>query len=421
MKNICLTFDDGLKSHYEFVRPLLKNNEIKGTFFICVRNAWGTGGENGHPLHEDLMSAEELKQMQLDGFELGNHTHSHLNLTELGDDQVTNEIHAANDFFKKHSLNLPTSFCYPGYHASIKISKILKKLNFTHARTGYICDDHPSQHSKDVERPKVSYHPLNNDSPLLIKSTGIVNDVYKFEDFKKDVEEAPDDSYCVFTFHGFRSKDRANDFIKIVNYIKENNFPTFNLSELPVETDVELLEQWPFRCPVKDVAVNIKDIVKNKRFCDVGCGGGDLLFLVSQYTESAFGVEKNKRRFNIAKERGLEVYNQDFFKKIPLAADVYFFWINMEIDAKVLDHLFESVSHPFTALLNRRKEYAHTLDRFSAKYPMEKRFFSYHEEKSVLPYSYDSAKVTFSDGVVNVGSGQWPLSGEWCTAIIKND
>jgi|TARA_R110000824_G_scaffold2570_4_gene11829 peptidoglycan/xylan/chitin deacetylase (PgdA/CDA1 family) len=234
MKNICLTFDDGLKSHYEFVRPLLKNNGLKGTFFICTVNPWG-----GHPLREELMSIGELKQMQLDGFELGNHTHSHLNLTTLKDERVTSEICKVNDFFKKHSLNLPTSFCYPGYHASIKVSKILKKLNFTHARTGYVYDHHPWERSKEVERPKVSYHPLSSDSSLLIKSTGIVNDIYKFEDFKKDVEEAPDDSYCVFTFHGFKSKDGADELIKIVNYIKENDFPTFNLSELPAETSYE--------------------------------------------------------------------------------------------------------------------------------------------------------------------------------------
>ena len=64
MKNICLTFDDGLKSHFEFVRPLLKSNGIKGTFFICIANPCGN-----HPLAEELMTVEELKIMEEDGFE----------------------------------------------------------------------------------------------------------------------------------------------------------------------------------------------------------------------------------------------------------------------------------------------------------------------------------------------------------------
>ena len=228
MKNICLTFDDGIKSHYEFVRPLLKNNNLKGTFFICVENPWIPQPEK---IREDLMSVTQLKEMDSDGFELGNHTYSHLNVTTLSEQRIENEICMLNDFFEKNQLTPPTSFCYPGYHASTEASKILKKLNFSHARTGYIYDgDHPSQHSKDVERPKVSYCPNHNENPLLIKSTGIVNDVYRFEDFKKDVEKAPDNSYSVFTFHGFKLKHRAQDFIKIVNYIKENNLATFNLS-----------------------------------------------------------------------------------------------------------------------------------------------------------------------------------------------
>jgi len=61
MKNICLTFDDGLKSHFEFVRPLLKSNGIKGTFFICVPSSLGK-----HPLSigEKILTVEELKLMQ---------------------------------------------------------------------------------------------------------------------------------------------------------------------------------------------------------------------------------------------------------------------------------------------------------------------------------------------------------------------
>ena len=232
MKNICLTFDDGLKSNFEFVRPLLKSNGIKGTFFICIVNPW-----EGHPLREELLTVEQLKKMESEGFELGNHTKSHLNLKEVilrGDDKVEKEIVAVNDFFKKHNLKMPVSFCYPGYHACEKISNVLKKLNFSHARSGYIYDDHQSQHSKEVERPQVSYYSKKCKSSLLIKSTGIVNDIYGFDDFITDIEKSPKDTYCVFTFHGFLKDARKKEFLKIIKYIKENNFSTFTLSELPV-------------------------------------------------------------------------------------------------------------------------------------------------------------------------------------------
>ena len=34
MKTICLTFDDGLQSHYDVALTLLKKHKLKGTFFI---------------------------------------------------------------------------------------------------------------------------------------------------------------------------------------------------------------------------------------------------------------------------------------------------------------------------------------------------------------------------------------------------
>lgn len=161
--------------------------------------------------------------------------------------------------------------------------------------------------------------------------------------------------------------------------------------------DTKLLESWPYRCPVQDIVNNIKDIVKNKRFCDVGCGGGDLVSGVSAYAESACGIEIDYSRFLKAKQRGLEVYNEDFYKKIP-KANVYFFWVGLREDEEMLDHLFKSADYPFTALINRRKENEHTLN--SIKYPMEKRYFPYQESHSAL--------------------SNWPTSGDWVIGIIKN-
>ena len=72
------------------------------------------------------MTVEELKIMEEDGFELGNHTHSHPNLTHLNAERIQNEVVNVNNFFKNEGLKKPVSFCYPGYHASVEISEILK-------------------------------------------------------------------------------------------------------------------------------------------------------------------------------------------------------------------------------------------------------------------------------------------------------
>ena len=415
MKNICLTFDDGLKSHFEFVRPLLKSNGIKGTFFICIANPWGN-----HPLAEELMTVEELKIMEEDGFELGNHTHSHPNLTRLNAERIQNEVVNVNNFFKNQGLKKPVSFCYPGYHASVEISEILKKLNFSHARTGYIYDDHPSQHSKDIERPDTSYHPSSTENPLLIKSTGIVNDVYGFEDFKRDVEQAPEDSYCIFTFHGFKDKKRADDFTKIISYIKENNLSTFNLKDVPVSylnnmSDENVMsERWPFRCPVKFVAEAIKDIIADKVVCDVGCAEGDLMKAITPYCKRAIGVEIDQAKFYSAKSKGLEVYHQNILVDAP-EADIYFLWIEPRADLEICKFLLESTNKDITILVNRRKENEWKLgklgetDQYIADLLSETIYLSYDEPDNAVPMnSTGTSWNTF------------PNSGEWVVGVIKN-
>ena len=69
MKGLALTFDDGRISHFYFARPLLKSIGAKGTFYICHAS-----------FDEPKMDVEHLRILESEGFELGNHTFSHINL-----------------------------------------------------------------------------------------------------------------------------------------------------------------------------------------------------------------------------------------------------------------------------------------------------------------------------------------------------
>jgi len=67
---VALTFDDGPSPEYTpEILKVLKENDAKATFFVL-----GTLAE----LNPDI-----LKQIEEDGNEIGNHTYSHLDLTEL--------------------------------------------------------------------------------------------------------------------------------------------------------------------------------------------------------------------------------------------------------------------------------------------------------------------------------------------------
>ncbi len=75
------------------------------------------------------------------------------------------------------------------------------------------------------------------------------------------------------------------------------------------------------------IAEMVKEIIKGKKVCDIGCRKGFLLSAFAQYAKEAFGVEKDDNFCSICKKKGLKVINGDIFEiKIP-DADVYYFWL----------------------------------------------------------------------------------------------
>ena len=160
----------------------------------------------------------------------------------------------------------------------------------------------------------------------------------------------------------------------------------------------QFLEEWPNRCPAKEISETLSDIIKNKKFCDVGCGGGDLLAYLEHYdyVDSVCGVEFLKDRADIAINRGLTVYFSDFNKFIP-PADVYFFWVGINEDSIVRTVL--NNNKKAVVVCNRRKQHEDTLPHLP-EYTLEKRYFSYKEESSCV--------------------ASWEREGEWVLAIFTN-
>jgi len=66
---VVLTFDNGLQSHYDVVRPLLNARGMKGVFYV-VKDFTDTAG---------YMTTAELLQLQSEGHLIGNHSATHRN------------------------------------------------------------------------------------------------------------------------------------------------------------------------------------------------------------------------------------------------------------------------------------------------------------------------------------------------------
>src|ERR1700693_1164005 len=78
---VVLTFDDGTKSDIAYVAPLLKRYRLGDSFYV-------TEGLREVKRDDDALTWDEIRQLNDLGFEVGNHTESHPDLTKLTKEQI---------------------------------------------------------------------------------------------------------------------------------------------------------------------------------------------------------------------------------------------------------------------------------------------------------------------------------------------
>jgi polysaccharide deacetylase family sporulation protein PdaB len=116
-KVVALTFDDGPDDKYtERVLKILKEHEIKATFFVIGKNI--------------EVYPEFMKQILTEGHAIGNHTWSHARLTDLSASQIKAEMEDTNKILKE-LFGVRTDLMRPPFGAmDERTLGILTDLNF---------------------------------------------------------------------------------------------------------------------------------------------------------------------------------------------------------------------------------------------------------------------------------------------------
>lgn len=186
-KLIVLTFDDGAKSHYNHVAPLLKKYHFNATFFFC----------EFPPDFADTskyMTWQQVQSLSQQGFEIGNHTWHHKHVNKLDSVQLATEIAYVQRKCDSLGIPTPTTFAYPGYDTHVKAVSVFKAQSFTTARTGW---DRPYLPTKDHPFYIPSYTIKDADTSLFYKAT----------------QQANNGNIIVLTFHGV--PDYAHDWVSL--------------------------------------------------------------------------------------------------------------------------------------------------------------------------------------------------------------
>ena len=127
---VVLGFDDAELSQYTVVAPLLKKYHFDATFYVCEfpRKAPADSAY--------FMSWPQIKQLYDMGFEIGNHTGHHKNLTKLTPDEIRKEVGYIEDKCKAYGIPKPISLAYPGNRDDSTAQVVLQQMGYRYARTG---------------------------------------------------------------------------------------------------------------------------------------------------------------------------------------------------------------------------------------------------------------------------------------------
>ncbi len=127
---VVITFDDGWRDNYTHAWPLLREYGFPATIYVSTGRLRDSETQ-GKP--DEMMSAEEFRELARAGIEIGAHTRTHPKLTRLSDGEARGEIVGSRDDLAQILGEPPASFSYPYGAFSPRIERIVREAGFLSA------------------------------------------------------------------------------------------------------------------------------------------------------------------------------------------------------------------------------------------------------------------------------------------------
>ncbi|MDO5028739.1 MAG: polysaccharide deacetylase family protein [Bacillota bacterium] len=125
-KPVLLSFDDGYASHFSYVQRMFTRLDIKATFYIIQDR-----------LFMDMPGRDlkGLRDLVESGQEIGVHTYSHKDFTDLTYDEIYQEVATCKNFLEEELGTKLDTFSYPYGNYNDAAIQVLKDLGFRTAVT----------------------------------------------------------------------------------------------------------------------------------------------------------------------------------------------------------------------------------------------------------------------------------------------
>lgn len=166
---VFVTFDDCFASVYENAVSVLKKHNFKATFYAAInyigKRRWGSvkyqrwSDEKTEDFNVpfDYMSWDQLKDLADSGMEIGAHTITHRNLTEISKEEQEKEIFGSKEILENKLGIEVTSFCYPRGKFNDDIISIVKQAGYK-----YACTTIPGVITEDTNLYKIKRYPCGS-------------------------------------------------------------------------------------------------------------------------------------------------------------------------------------------------------------------------------------------------------------------
>lgn len=139
-RTVVVTFDDAFESVHLLAREILARLGLAGTVFVPTAQAlrdqpmaWrGVDHWLGGPHERELrgMSAEQLRSLAADGWEIAAHTRSHPRLTELSDAEIASELSGSKEDCERELGTPCRTLAYPFGAADARVRSAARAAGF---------------------------------------------------------------------------------------------------------------------------------------------------------------------------------------------------------------------------------------------------------------------------------------------------
>lgn len=189
----------------------------------------------------------------------------------------------------------------------------------------------------------------------------------------------------------------------------------------------QMVEPYPTRGPAAAV-YGLRPYIEGKVVCDLGCGGGDLAWLMGRWATQVYGIEYNSDRIKNAPQHlgSLRTYDNvsisegDYFSCELPDADVFYFWPNNPETIDRMVATLDARDKKCILVAGSKRSWLDTeLNQQPCVYPGGKvrlsKFLSYVESRDghVVSYPYREHSIA-----ANENPDFWPHEDVWCLSVI---